>query len=229
MRLRHRVELDTAVFGTWYLKQRHRLLVEDEAIGIVVDDDDVVILCKLHQSLVGLTTRIATRRHVGIVGPHQLHVREIHLLQFVEVGLPPIVLTQVVIHNLRTQYLRERCIGGIARIGHEHLVARIHESEGDVEDTLLRTDERLYLRLGVEIDIIPTLVEVGHRLAELWRSHRGLISVGTGVVGHFTELLDGLWRWRHIGTADGEADDILTFSIQLGYLLQLTAEVVFTY
>ena len=62
-----------------------------------------------------------------------------------------------------------------------------------MEDAFLRTDERLNLRLRIEIHVVPTLVEVGHCLAQFWRTHRGLIAVGVGLMGHLTEFLHGLW------------------------------------
>ena len=78
--LRHRVKLDAAFLGTWHLQEREGLVVEDEAIGIVVYDDDVVLLCKTHQTLVGLHAGRSACRHIGIVGPHQLYTRKVHLL-----------------------------------------------------------------------------------------------------------------------------------------------------
>ena len=71
--LRHRIELDAAVLGTWNLKNTQMLLTEDERIGVIVYYDDIMLLSKRHQSLVSLTTGSASRRHIRIVGPHQLH------------------------------------------------------------------------------------------------------------------------------------------------------------
>ena len=105
MAFRHGVELDAAVLGARHLQDGEMLLAEDEAVGVVVDHDDVVVLSKLDQTLVGLALGTSACRHVGIVRPHQLDAREIHLLQLVEVGLPAVVLAQVVVHNLGTQNL----------------------------------------------------------------------------------------------------------------------------
>ena len=190
--LRHRVELNAAVLGTRYLEDAQVLLAEDERVGIVVDDDDAVLTCEAHQTLVGLAAGAATCRHVGIVGPHQFHTREVHPLQFVEVGLPTVVLAQVVVHNLRTENLRERRVSGIAGIGHQHLVAGIDEGQRDVQDALLRADERQNLGFRVEVDVVPALVESGHRRAQLGRTHRGLVAVGCWVVGHLAELFNRL-------------------------------------
>ena len=82
------------------------LLAQDEAVRIIIHYNDVMLLGKLHQSLVGLHLGSATSRHIGIIGPHELHLREVHLLQLVEVGLPAIILAQVIVHDIGTQNLR---------------------------------------------------------------------------------------------------------------------------
>ena len=187
-----------------------------------------MLLGEAYQSLVGLHTGIATRRHIRIVRPHEFHLRKIHLFEFIEVWLPAIVLTQIVVHNLRTKYFAQRCVGGIAGIGHQYLVARIDEGEGDMQNTLFRTYQRQDLRLWVEIYVVPTLVEASHRLTEFWRTHRGLIAVGIRLMSHLTEFVDGLGGRWHIRTAHGETDDILALGIQLRHFLQFPTEIILT-
>ncbi len=227
--LRHRIELDAAVLGARHLQKRERLVVEDEAVGIVVHHDDVVVLCEPHQTLVGLHAGRSACRHVGIVGPHQPYTRKVHLLQLVEIGLPAVLRTQVVVHNLRAENLAERGIGGIARIGHQHLVARIDESQRDMQDAFLRAYQRQHLLRGVEIYIVKTLVEACHSLTQLRRAHRWLIAVGIGLAGHLAQLFYGLLRRRHVGAADSQAYDVFALGIKLSHLLQLPAEVIFTH
>ena len=98
-----------------------------------------------------------------------------------------------------------------------------------MEDTLLGADERQHLRIAVDVDTIPALVEARHRMAQLGDTHRDLIAVGIGIMGHLTELFYCLLRRRHIRTAYGEADDIAPRCIQLGHFLQFTTEVVLLY
>ena len=98
-----------------------------------------------------------------------------------------------------------------------------------MQDALLRTDERQHLLRGVEVNVVETLVEACHRLTQLRRAHRGLIAVGIGLTGHLAQLLYGLLRRRHVGTADSQADDILALGVELCHLLQLAAEVIFLY
>ena len=130
------------------------LLAQDEAVRIIIHNNDAMLLGKLHQSFVGLHLRSATSRHIGIVGPKQTGLggqspcsshrgdspRD-NFFQLVEIGLPAIVLTQVVIHDIGTQNLRQRSIGRIARIGYQHAVARIDESQRDMQDTLFRANQ----------------------------------------------------------------------------------------
>ena len=62
--------------------------------------------------------------------------------QLVEVRLPAVIFLQIVVNDVGAQDLRERCIGGITRVRHQHRIAGIDKGEGDMQDALLRTDER---------------------------------------------------------------------------------------
>ena len=227
--LAQRIEFDAAVLGTRHLHDAHRVFVEDERIWIVVHHHDVVFLGEGYQLFVGLSLRHSACRHVRIVGPHQLHVAQVHLLQGVEVGLPSVVLTQVVVGNLGTQNLVDGGVGGIARVRDEHLVARVAEGERYVQDAFLAAYERLYLRSPVKVYIIPSLVETSHSLSQFRDTHRRLISVCVWIVGYLAELVDGLLRRRHVWTSDGKADNVHALGIKLSHFLQLAAEVVFLY
>ena len=231
--LRHRVELNAAVLGTGHLQDAEPLaLVEDERIGIVVHHDEVVLAGKGHQPFVGLHAGRCSRGHVGIVHPHQatgpLGIFE-NLLQQSEVWLPVVLLLQLVGHGDDAEQLAQRRVGGIAGIGHQHIVAGVDEGERRVEDALLRAYQRQNFLGRVEVDAIPPPIEAGHGLAQLRRALRGLVAVSRGVVGHLAQLVDGLFRRRHVGAANGQTDDVLPSGIQLGHLLQLAAEVVFTH
>ena len=105
MTLRHGVELNTAVLGARHLQDAEMFFAEDERVRIIVDHNDAMFLGKAYQALVGLATCTTTRRHVGIVRPHEFYTAQVHLFQFVEVRLPTVILTQVVVHNLRTKNL----------------------------------------------------------------------------------------------------------------------------
>ena len=57
-----------------------------------------------------------------------------------------------------------------------------------MQDTFFRANEWQYLGLGIEIDIIPTLIETTHGLAKFWRALCRLIAVGIGLTGYLAEL-----------------------------------------
>ena len=157
--LAHGVELDAALLGSLHGEDAQGMVVEDEAVGIVVDDDDTLAAGKVDQALIQLGRGIGTGGHVGIVGPHELHTAEVHTLQLLEVGHPSILLLEVVVHHLGTEQTAQRGVGGVARIRHEHLFARVHESQRHVQYTLLGANEWLYLALGVELHAVPTLIK----------------------------------------------------------------------
>ena len=140
-----------------------------------------MLLGECDESFVGFATGVATGRHIGIVGPHQSDKREVHLLQFVKVGLPSVVLTQIVIDNLGTENLAQRRVCRITGIGHQHLFAWIDKGQCHMQNAFLRTNERLHLGLRVNIDTIPALVESCHCLTQLRRTHCGLIAMCLGL------------------------------------------------
>ena len=95
-----------------------------------------------------------------------------------------------------------------------------------MQDTFLRTDEGQHLRLTIQFDTIPTLVEIRHRHTQLGGSHCHLIAVCIRQLSYLTQFLDGLLRRGHIRTADGKTDDIHAFGIHFCHFLQFAAEVV---
>ena len=85
-------------------------LAQDKGIGIVVHDYDAMPTGESHQPLIGFTTGTATGRHIRIVRPEEADRRQAvltsavdNLLQLLKVGLPAVVLLQVVVHHLGTQ------------------------------------------------------------------------------------------------------------------------------
>ena len=53
-------------------------LVEDEAVRVVVDKEYSVAACKGHQPFKHIPACRSPGGHVGVVGPHQFHAREVH-------------------------------------------------------------------------------------------------------------------------------------------------------
>ena len=200
--LAHGVELDAALFGSRYAEDAEGMFVQDEAVRVVVDDDDAFAAGEVHQLPVQPGGGVGSGGHIGVVGPHQLHAAQVHLLQFVEVGHPAVLLLQVVVHHFRSQYLAQRGVGGITGIGNQHLLAGIDEGERDVQDAFFGADERLYLRAGVEVHVVPLLVPAGKTLTQFGDADVGHIAVSVGVAGGFTKGVYGLFGGRHIGASD---------------------------
>ena len=221
------LEFDAAVLGARHLHDAQRTLVEDEAVGIVVDDDEVVPACEVHEPPVEFGGGIGARRHVGIVGPHDFHAAQVHLLQCVEVRLPLPVLPQVVGDDFAAEQAVERGVGGVSGVGNEYLVARIDQCEGDMEDAFLRTDERLDFGVRIEFHIIEPSVPCCHRLSQFGDSDGGLVSVHVGLACGFAEHADGFVGRGHVGASDAQADDVLSLCIHACHLLEFPREVVF--
>ena len=226
----HRVELYAAFLGTWYLQDAEFLsLVEDEAIGVVIHHHDIVVACKLHQMLIGLLLCWSSCGHIRIVGPHQLHSAEVHLFQCFKVGLPSVLWQQVIVDHLGSQQIAQTCIGGISGIGNQNLFAWVYEGECHMQDALLAAYQRLYLTIGIQCHVIPSLIESGHSLTQFGCAHCGLIAVHIWSACLLTQHLYSLLGRRHVGTAYGQRDDILSFGIESGHFLAFAAEVIFVY
>ena len=229
MALAQGIELDAAVLSSRHLHDAHRVLVEDERIWVVVYHHDVVLLGECHQLFVGFALCHTACRHVRIVGPHQFYVAQVHLFQSVEIGLPSVILSQIVVGNLGTQNLVDGGVGRVSRVRDKHLIARVAEGERYVQNAFLATYEGLDFCNPVEVYIIPALIETSHCFAQLWYAHRRLISVCVWIVGYLAELINGLLRRRHVWTSDGQTDDVLALGIKFSHFLQFAAEVVFLY
>ena len=146
-----------------------------------------------------------------------------------EVGLPVVFGQEVVVDDLRAKQFRETCIGGIAGIGHENFISDVDKRQSNMQDALLAAYERLNLAVRIEFDTIPAFVETTHCPTQLGDAYRGLIAVSRGLLGFLAECFDCFGRGRHIGTTDGEADDVFSFGVHRGHFLQLATEVILCY
>ena len=203
--------------------------VEDEAVGIVVDHEDVVLAGKLYDAFVEFPGSPAARWHVGIVGPHHLHTGEVHGLQLPEIRLPAVLLQKIVIDNLLPQEFGQRRVSRISGIGHQHFVPGIAERQRNMQDALLAANQRLYLRGGIKLHAVPATIESRHGFTKLGNAHCGLIAVRVVASGLAAQHVNRGGRRRHVGTADGQRDDVLAFCVETGHLFQFATEVVLLY
>ena len=224
---RHRVEFDATVFGVWNLKEGETLVVEDEGIGVVVDHNDAALPSEAHQALESAVLCRCTGGHVGIVDPKEPDIGGVHRFKGSKVGLPVVFGKQIVMDHFGTEHPGERCVGGVAGIGHKHFFAGIDEGECDVKDAFFRTDERLDFLSRIEVYLKPALVETRHGLAKFGNAAGGLVAVGGGLLCHGTQCFDGPGRRRTVGAADGEIDDVSALGIESGHFFEFAREVVF--
>ena len=209
-------------------------LIEHEAVRVVVDKEDAVLAGEGYQLLEHIPACRCSGGHVGIVGPHELDPAEVHGLQLVEVRVPAVLFQKVVLHHLRFAHEGSRCVGGIARVGNQHLVTLVEEREGEKQDAFLGTHERLDLTGGVQLHAIPALVPGGNGMTEFGDAHIALIAVYTGAVRALGQGLNGLGRRRAVGRADTQVDDRVltpgdTLCRKASDFLVLNGEVVLLY
>ena len=225
--LAERVELDANVARALHLQDAEPFLPEDETVGVVIDNHYAVAATEIHQLLVRLAPGGGSGGHVGIVAPKEFDSRQVHPFEGLKVGLPAMLGQKVIIAHLATQQAREGGVRGVTRVGHQHALTWIDQSEGHMKDALLRTNEGLNLGERVEGYAVPARVKLGHCLAQLWDAASRLIAVGIGATGFATQGLDGSVRGWLVGTANGQTDDVHALRVELGHLLEFAREVVF--
>ena len=205
------------------------MFVQDEAVWVVVADDNPVFLSESDQLFVEFHAGIGSCRHIRVVGPHQLDVRKVHLFQLFEVRLPAQFLFQLVRDQIGLDQFAYRTVGRITRIGNQHAVARIQECQRDVQDSLFGTDQRLDFRFRVEIHVIPFFIPVGKTFTQFGNTDIRLITVFVRLMSMFAQCLDCPFRRRKVGTAYAEVDHVFTCGIHFGYFFQFPGKVVFLY
>ena len=169
-----------------------------------------------------------TRRHVGVVDEHHLHPLQAGLLDRLEVGQETRLLVQRVGHHLPAGEFHRSAVGGVARIGNQHLVSLIEKGHADVHQPLFRTDQRIDLRLPVELHAVIALIPLGEGFAQNGFALIGHIFVHIGTLRFARQRVDHLLRRRKIGAAHGQLDDLTAGRrFRFGDLAQTTREIVF--
>ena len=209
------------------------MVVQDEAVRVVVTDDDAVPAPEVDQALQQLVRRVRACRHVRIIDPHQLDRRTQgrftlghELLQRLKVWLPSARRIERVRNQLRAHESAHRAVGRVARIGHQDAFAGVEEGQRDVQDTLLRSDEWQHLAISIERDAIPLFVPRCVAPAQLGHARVGLIAVHVGACCLALQGLDGHLRGRQVGAADAEANHAFAGGIHGRHFLQFLGEVV---
>jgi hypothetical protein len=96
----------------------------------------------------------------------------------------------------------------IARVRHEHDIARRRDRLRHVGEALFRTECRDDLRFRIEAHAEPALVVIGLSLAETGNALRRRVAVGTRLGGVLAQLCGDVLRRRQVGIAHAEIDDV---------------------
>ena len=210
----------------------NRVVVEYEAVRVVVDQQYPVPEGEVHEPAVEFWRRHGAGRHTRIVGPHHLHPFEVHVLKFVEVGIPSVFLLEGVVEHLRAHHLRGGRIGRIARVRNEHLVTLVYEGQEYGENSFLGAHQGLYLAPGVKFHTVVAGVPSREGLPQLGQADIWLVLVAVREPGRRTERFYGL-LWRHpvrrtYAQVYHRIEALrLAFGIKRRYLLVLQGEEIF--
>ena len=231
MALRQGIHLQAYLTGARHGQDGLRL-VQDEAVRVVVDQEDAVLPCEGHQFFHHVAAGGGSGGHVGVIHPHELYAGKVHGIEGVEVRIPAVGGNQVVVQDLSLAHPGGRRIGGISGIGHQHFVAGIQEGQGQQEDALLGAHERLDFSVRVQGDAIPAGVPAGNGLAEFWNTGIALIAMGSGPTGTCRKRLHGLRGRGAVRRADSEVHHRVfpgsrPFSVEPGDFLVFDGEVIF--
>ena len=205
------------------------MLVADEAVRVVIDNEDSVPTAEIGDLRVKFLRRAGTRGHARIVGPHHFHAGEVHRLQGVKIRHPALFGHEVILDHFRFGNPGGRRIGGIARIRDQHLVAGVEEGERDQEDTLLGTRQGLDFGSRIQRHAIVAGVPVGEGLAKFGKAHVALVAMDTVLHGRLRDDLQGGPGRSSVGGTDSEVDDgVFTaggaLPVELGHLPVLDGE-----
>ena len=96
----------------------------------------------------------------------------------------------------------------IARIGHQHDVARRGDRLRDVGEAFLGAERGDDLGVGIELHAEAALVIGGLRAAQAGNAARGRIAVGARLAQRLLQLLDDMRGRRQIRIAHAEVDDV---------------------
>ena len=187
-----------------------------EGIWIVVDYEYPVPPSEIHDPFIELGSRLGPGRHVRVIGPHDLHPIQVHVLELVEIRMPAVLPLQVVRDELRPGQLCGGCVGGIARVRHEDLLAGIDESQAHQEYSLLGTHERLDAAVRIQGNPVVTRVPVRKSLPEGGDATVVLVDMVAGLPSRLAKGVYRLLRRHAVRGSDPEIDQFLPFLQKLG-------------
>lgn len=111
----------------------------------------------------------------------------------------------------------------IAGIGDRDGVGVVEHGEAEVGDALFGADGNNGLGLGVDVDVVASLVPVGDGTAKARDSAREGVAMGLGLLGRLDELIYDGFGGRTVGVTHTEIDDV--FATLAGCCLQFAGDV----
>ena len=189
-------------------------------------DHDVVPAAEGDEFFEQLSRTVGSRRHVGVVAPHQFHTGQVHFLQRFEIGLPVVLFFQGVGQDAGAGELRHRGVGRIARIGYEYPVAFVQEGQRNVHHTLLAADQGQDFVGRVQVHAVPSLIPPGELRTQFRNTYVRLVPVRVGPCCRLAERLHGFGRRGQVRAADPQVDDACAGFVHPGHLFQFHGEVV---
>jgi hypothetical protein len=206
------VELAAHVHRAGDLEERGlaSAVVVDLGVGVIVADDQVMASGEGHHLAEELERGGRRRRVVRIIQVHHAHAgAALHDgLELFEVGEKTVLLAQREWERQAAHQMHGRGVDGVARIGHEHPLAGIHEGEREVGDALLGADQREDFALGLYAHAEASLEEPRGRAAELDHAPvRRILVVGRIARSALDGLQDERGR-REVRIADAERDQL---------------------
>ena len=187
---------------------------------------------EIHKTGIQFFGSRSTGRHVGIIGPHDLHPRKIHPLKRFEIRPPSVFSTKVISDYLCLDQSGSGRICGIAGIRHQHLVSLVKKCHGDQQYGLLGAHQRLDFPCRVKADPIPTGIPVCKSLPEFRKSHITLICMVSCLMRTFTQCIHSLQRRHSIRRAYAKVYDrflatFKTLGIHPGDFLEFSGKIIF--
>ena len=142
------VEHDRAIGHTRQRRDGHVLLavVQDPAVDLVGHDPQVVLLGELGDPLEVGAGQDTARRVCRRVDDQQLRPRRYERGELLDVQPELVLHTDRDGHRRRADEAGQRFVDRVARIGDDHLVARIDQSEDRVQHHALAADRDEHLR-----------------------------------------------------------------------------------
>jgi len=173
-----------------------------------VADDDLVTRGEADRLLEERARGDRRRGVVRIVEPQELRAPRDLVGDGAQVGEEAVLATQR--HAVRDAAVEVRpdVIDRVARVGHQHDVARIDEGDRHVGDALLRADERDHLRGRVEPNAVAALHPPRRRLAKGGEALVVGVAMVLRVARRLAEAGDDVRRGGRVRVADAQVDEI---------------------